>query len=95
MTTRGEEVCKFIERYCLIPEGSKVGQPIKLLDFQRKFVLDVYDNPAGTSRAYLSVARKNGKSIQCIATSRSLVGKNKRVKTPSTLRRVRHLRKRS
>ena len=62
MTTRGEKVCQFIERYCLIPEGSKVGQPIKLLDFQRKFVLDVYDNPAGTSRAYLSVARKNGKS---------------------------------
>ena len=60
--TRGEKVCQFIERYCLIPEGSKVGQPIKLLDFQRKFVLDVYDNPAGTSRAYLSVARKNGKS---------------------------------
>jgi len=54
MSKRGEKVCKFIERYCLIPEGSKVGQPIKLLDFQRKFVLDVYDNPAGTSRAYLS-----------------------------------------
>ena len=47
MTTRGEKVCQFIERYCLIPEGSKVGQPIKLLDFQRKFVLDVYDNPTG------------------------------------------------
>ena len=62
MTTRGEKVCQFIERYCLIPEGSKVGQPIQLLDFQRKFVLDVYDNPAGTSRAYLSVARKNVKS---------------------------------
>src|SRR6056300_535927 len=62
MTTRGEKVCQFIERYCLIPEGSKVGQPIKLLNFQRKFVLDVYDNPTGTSRAYLSVARKNGKS---------------------------------
>ena len=43
MTTRGEKVCQFIERYCLVPEGSKVGQPIKLLDFQRKFVLDVYD----------------------------------------------------
>jgi phage terminase large subunit-like protein len=57
-----KKVCQFIERYCLIPEGSKVGQPIKLLDFQRKFVLDVYDNPAGRSRAYLSVARKNGKS---------------------------------
>ena len=27
MSTRGEKVCQFIERYCLIPEGSKVGQP--------------------------------------------------------------------
>jgi hypothetical protein len=45
-----------------MPDGSKVGQPIKLLDFQRKFVLNVYDNPAGTSRADLSVARKNVKS---------------------------------
>lgn len=35
---------------------------MKLLPFQRKFIKDVYDNPSGTSRAYLSVARKNGKS---------------------------------
>ena len=27
MSTRGEKVCQFIERYCLISEGSKVGQP--------------------------------------------------------------------
>jgi hypothetical protein len=27
MTTRVEKVCQFIEGYCLIPEGSKVGQP--------------------------------------------------------------------
>jgi len=46
MTSCGEKVCQVIERYYLIPEGSKVGQPIELLDFQRKFVLDVYDNPA-------------------------------------------------
>ena len=62
MMTSGEKGCQFIERYCLIPEGNKVGQPLKLLDLQRKFDLDVYDNPAGTSRAYLSVAKKNGKS---------------------------------
>ena len=37
MTTRGEKVCQFIERYCLIPEGSKVGKPSWLLDFQRFF----------------------------------------------------------
>ena len=28
----GEKVCQFIERYGLIPDGSKVGQPIKLFD---------------------------------------------------------------
>jgi phage terminase large subunit-like protein len=60
--TRGKKVVAFIEAFCLIPEGQYVGQPMKLLTFQKKFILDVYDNPAGTSRAYLSVARKNGKS---------------------------------
>jgi len=60
--TRGTDVCDFVEKYCRIPEGSKVGQPMKLLPFQRQFILDVFDNPSGTSRAYLSVARKNGKS---------------------------------
>lgn len=60
--TRGERVCAFITQYVLVPEGKLVGQPMKLMDFQRRFILDVYDNPKGTSRAYLSVARKNGKS---------------------------------
>ena len=59
--TRGEKVCAFIEQYCKIPEGAQVGQPIKLMKFQKQFILDVYDNPHGTSRTYLSVARKNGK----------------------------------
>lgn len=60
--TRGQMICLFIENYCLIPEGQHVGKPMKLLPFQKKFILDVYDNKHGTSRAYLSVARKNGKS---------------------------------
>ena len=60
--TQGQKVCAFIERFCIIPEGAKVGQPFKLMPFQRKFIIEVFDNPNGTSRAYLSVARKNGKS---------------------------------
>jgi phage terminase large subunit-like protein len=60
--TRGERVCNFIEAFCPVPEGKNVGQPLKLMEFQRKFILDIYDNPKGTSRAYLSVGRKNGKS---------------------------------
>ena len=60
--TRGEKIVAFIEAYCKIPEGAQVGQPMKLMKFQKQFILDVYDNPHGTSRAYLSVAKKNGKS---------------------------------
>lgn len=66
--TRGERVIAFIERYCRVPEGDLIGKPVRLLKFQRQFILDIYDNPAGTKRAYLSIARKNGKSalIACI-----------------------------
>ena len=54
--TRGEKIVAFIEAYCKIPEGAHVGQPIKLMKFQKQFILDVYDNPHGTSRVHLSVA---------------------------------------
>lgn len=66
--TRGERVIAFIERYCVVPEGKLVGKPVELVPFQRKFILDVYDNPAGTTEGILSIARKNGKSalIACI-----------------------------
>ena len=47
--TRGEKVCAFIERFCLVPEGKYVGQPIKLMKFQRDFILSIYDNKHGTS----------------------------------------------
>lgn len=60
--TRGQRVEAFIEKYCLTPEGTHVGEPIKLAPFQRKFIRAVYDNKRGTRRAYLSLARKNGKT---------------------------------
>ena len=73
--TRGEKVCAFIERYIKIPSGELVGQPLKLADFQRKVILDIYDNPHGTRRAYLSMARKNAKTatIACLVLAH-LVG---------------------
>ncbi len=51
-----------------MPEGSQVGKPIRLVKFQRDFILSIFDNPAGTRRAYLAIARKNGKTalIACI-----------------------------
>jgi len=60
--TRGEKVIAFISEFCRVPEGSKVGQRIELAEFQKRFILDIYDNPAGTRRAIMGIARKNGKS---------------------------------
>jgi phage terminase large subunit-like protein len=67
--TRGGRVIAFVERYCRVPEGKHVGKPLVLMEFQKRFIRAIYDNPEGTSRAYLSVGRKNGKSalIACIA----------------------------
>jgi len=66
--TRGERVIAFCEKFLRVPEGALVGQPIRFEEFQREFILAIYDNPHGTRRAILSIARKNGKSavIACI-----------------------------
>ena len=45
--TRDQKICAFIEAYCLIPKGAQVGRLIKLMKFQRKFILDVFDNQHG------------------------------------------------
>jgi phage terminase large subunit-like protein len=60
--TRGERVIAFIETYLKVPEGEFVGRPMLLDPFQKRFILAVYDNKGKTRRAYLSIARKNGKS---------------------------------
>lgn len=60
--TRGDRVIAFVETYLKVPEGEHVGQPIRLEEFQKRFIREIYDNPTGTRRAYLSIARKNGKS---------------------------------
>lgn len=58
----GEKVCSFIEQHCVVPEGSLVGQKVKLDIFQVAFILAVYDNPYGTTHAIFSIARKNAKT---------------------------------
>lgn len=67
--TRAERNMAFVERHLIVPEGSHVGKPIKLADFQEVFFYSVYDNSAVTTDAYLSIARKNSKTatIACIA----------------------------
>jgi phage terminase large subunit-like protein len=66
--SNADRVCAFIETYCRVPEGRKVGDVIALEAFERSWIYDTFDNPAGTRRSILSIARKNGKTclIACI-----------------------------
>lgn len=66
--TRAERNMRFIERYCLVPEGPLVGKPVRLADFQEAFFYAIYDNRVVTKKAILSIARKNSKTatIACI-----------------------------
>ena len=58
----GKDVIKWIQKKCYVPEGRLIGQPFKLDDWQKSEICRIYDNPAGTRRAILSFARKNGKT---------------------------------
>ncbi|MBN9573788.1 MAG: terminase large subunit [Alicycliphilus denitrificans] len=60
--TRAERIIEFVQRYLRVPEGKDVGQPMVLADFQKQFIVDVFDNPHGTRRAILSQGRKGGKT---------------------------------
>jgi phage terminase large subunit-like protein len=60
--TRAERNIEWVERFCRTPEGKFVGQPIKLRDWQKAELRKIYDNPAGTRQAIISLPRKNGKT---------------------------------
>lgn len=53
---------RFVEKHCYVPEGALVGQPLRLIDSQEAFYYALFDNPAGTRKAILSVGRKNAKT---------------------------------
>ena len=53
---------RWIEKYCRVPEGRDVGQPVRLRSWQKKELRRIYDNPAGTRTAILSFGKKNGKT---------------------------------
>ncbi|WP_245304985.1 terminase large subunit [Rhizobium leucaenae] len=62
---RAEAVIRFIEML-KVPSGEGQGDPIRLRDWQKQFVRDVYapntDGVRRVRRAILSVGRKNGKT---------------------------------
>ena len=71
---RGKFVCDFIEQFCYQSKGKWAGQLIKLLPWQRDFIMRLHGwrRPDGRRRFrtfYLEVAKKNGKStlVSCLA----------------------------
>jgi phage terminase large subunit-like protein len=77
-TPRVRAIIRFIEKLT-VPSGKGEGRPFKLRPFQKRFIQDVYgpvkDGKRTVRRAILSVARKNGKSVEiaCLALTH-LVG---------------------
>src|SRR3546814_3935478 len=58
--TRANRNIGWIEKYCRVPEGRLVGQPVKLRPWQRTILKEIYGTP--TRRAIVSFGRKNGKT---------------------------------
>src|SRR5215471_859737 len=44
--TRGERNIAWIEKHSFLPEGAHVGQPVRLLDWEKDWIRDIYDNVA-------------------------------------------------
>jgi len=58
----GNDIIRWIETKCRVPEGKRIGQPFLLDEFQKTEIRRIYDNPVGTRRAIMSYGRKNGKT---------------------------------
>jgi hypothetical protein len=51
---RSARAIAWFEDFLHIPEGKFVGQPLKVAEFMREDLREIYDNPAGTRRAIIS-----------------------------------------
>lgn len=60
VSTRAEQNIAWVEAMCRVPEGSHVGRPVVLREWQRDILRGIYDTP--TRRAIVSFGRKNGKT---------------------------------
>lgn len=64
----GEFVCDFIETFCCPSKGPGAGRPLVLLPWQRDFLMRLFSWKRANglrryARAYLEIAKKNGKSM--------------------------------
>jgi phage terminase large subunit-like protein len=60
--TRAARNIRWVEKHCRIPEGKFVGQPVRLRPWQKRILVQIYDNPAGTRTAIISFGKKNAKT---------------------------------
>lgn len=58
--SRGDRNIEWIQKYCRVPEGALVGQPVVLREWQRQIIRGIYSGD--TRRAIVSFGRKNGKT---------------------------------
>lgn len=71
--SRGNQNINWIEKYCRIPEGEFVGQPVKLRPWQKKIIRGIYNK--STRRVIVSFGRKNAKTtLSAFLTLLHLVG---------------------
>jgi phage terminase large subunit-like protein len=60
MSFRGADAIAWIEEFCRIPKGPRVGEPVRLLEYQRAIVAGIFDTP--TRRCIISLGRQNAKT---------------------------------
>jgi phage terminase large subunit-like protein len=60
--TRAERNIKWVQDYCVVPEGKDIGKPVVLREWQKADLRKIYDNPSGTRTAIISFGKKNGKT---------------------------------
>jgi len=78
--TRAERNIRWIEDFCIAPDGKYGGKPIELREFQREIIRGIYDQP--TRRAIISVGRKNAKTaLSAMLLLLHLVGPERRNNT--------------
>ena len=60
---RSERIIRFAEKYLVVPEGADVGKPVRLREWQRDIIRQIYDTP--TRQAIVTMPRKQGKTALC------------------------------
>jgi phage terminase large subunit-like protein len=64
--SQGARVVRFIETHCVFTNGEWIGQPFRLLDWQKRLIYGLFEVGADGLRkhrwAYISVPKKNGKT---------------------------------